>query len=76
MHHRINRRYPDLNNPVNEPLILVGYPEQEFLIAEGISRGWVTGAGTAEEHYNNGITASMKFYGISDAAIATYLGGA
>lgn len=73
---RINRRYPDLNNPVNEPLILVGYPEQEFLIAEAISRGWVTGAGTAADHYNNGITASMKFYGISDAAIATYLGGA
>jgi hypothetical protein len=73
---RINRRYPDINNPVNEPLILLGYPEQEFLIAEAISRGWITGAGTAAEHYNNGITASMKFYGISDAAIATYLGGA
>jgi hypothetical protein len=73
---RINRRYPDINNPVNEPLILVGYPEQEFIIAEAISRGWITGAGTAEEHYINGITASMKFYNISDAAIATYLNGA
>ena len=61
---RINRRYPDINNPVNEPLILVGYPEQEFLIAEAISRGWITGAGTAEEHYINGITASMEFYEI------------
>ena len=73
---RINRRYPDINNPVNEPLILVGYPEQEFLIAEAITRGWITGAGTAEEHYINGITASMKFYGINDAAISTYLAGA
>lgn len=73
---RINRRYPDINNPVNEPLILVGYPEQEFLIAEAISRGWITGAGTAAEHYNNGITASMKFYGISDGDISTYLSGA
>jgi hypothetical protein len=72
---RINRRYPDINNPVNEPLILVGYPEQEFLIAEAISRSWITGAGTAEEHYNNGIRASMKFYNISDAAIAAYLSG-
>lgn len=70
---RINRRYVDITRPVNEPLILVGYPEQEFLIAEAISRAWITGAGTAEEHYNNGITASMQFYGISSAAIATYL---
>ena len=61
---RINRRYPDLSNPVNEPLILLGYPEQEFLIAEAIARGWITGAGTAEEHYKNGITASMDFYGL------------
>lgn len=57
---RINRRYPDINNPVNEPLILVGYPEQEFVIAEGIARGWATGS--AAEHYGNGITASMAFY--------------
>ncbi|MFC0774930.1 SusD/RagB family nutrient-binding outer membrane lipoprotein [Terrimonas alba] len=72
---RIHRRYSDLSAPAVEPLILVGYAEQEFLIAEAISRNWITGAGTAEEHYNNGITASMKFYGIGDAAIATYLAG-
>ena len=73
---RIHRRYSDLTNPVNEPLILVGYPEQEFLIAEAISRNWITGAGTAAQHYINGITASMQFYGISGADIATYLAGA
>jgi len=70
---RIKARYHD--DKINEPWILIGYPEQEFLIAEAIARGWVTGPGTAEEHYNNGITASMKFYGISDADIATYLAG-
>ena len=70
---RINRRYSDINNPANEPLILLGYPEQEFLIAEAISRGWITGAGTAEEHYNNGIRASMEFYGIGSTAINNYL---
>jgi hypothetical protein len=73
---RINSRYYDITHPLNEPLILVGYPEQEFLIAEAISRNWITGAGTAEEHYNNGITASMQFYSIDDAAITTYLGAA
>src|SRR4030095_3094528 len=35
----------------------------------------MTGAGTDEEHYNNGITASMKFYGVANADIATYLAG-
>jgi hypothetical protein len=72
---RINRRYVDITKPINEPLILVGYPEQEFLIAEAIARSWITGAGTAAQHYINGITASMKFYGISNADIATYLAG-
>lgn len=72
---RINRRFSDLTNPINEPLILMGYPEQEFLIAEAISRNWITGAGTAEEHYVNGITASMQFYGISGPAISNYLAG-
>ncbi len=62
---RINSRYYDITNPVNEPLILLGYPEQEFLIAEAISRGWITDAVTAEQHYINGITASMAFYGIT-----------
>ena len=66
---KIARRYFEDN--VNEPMILLGYAEQEFLIAEGIQRGWATG--NAATHYNNGIRASMKFYGISDAAIATYL---
>jgi hypothetical protein len=70
---RIKSRYHD--DKINEPWVLIGYAEQELLIAEAISRGWVAGGGTAEEHYNNGITASMKFYGIDDADIATYLAG-
>lgn len=72
---RINQRYFDLTSPVVEPMILLGYPEQEFLIAEAISRNWITGAVTAKEHYDNGIRASMEFYGISSAAIDTYIAG-
>lgn len=72
---RVSRRFSDITNPANEPMILLGYPEQEFLIAEAITRGWITGAGTAEEHYNNGIRASMEFYGIGSAAINTYMAG-
>ena len=62
---RVNSRYSDLTKPIVEPLILMGYSEQEFIIAEAIARGWITNAGTAEQHYNNGITASMAFHGIT-----------
>jgi hypothetical protein len=72
---RVHRRYSDLSNPEVEPMILLGYPEQEFLIAEAISRNWITGAGTAQEHYENGIRASMEFYGIASGAIDTYIAG-
>ncbi|MEI9947001.1 MAG: SusD/RagB family nutrient-binding outer membrane lipoprotein [Chitinophagaceae bacterium] len=68
---RIKARYHD--DKINEPWILMGYAEQEFLIAEAISRNWITGAGTARSHYDNAVTASMNFYGINGAAATTYL---
>lgn len=68
---RIKARY--YNDKINEPWILMGYTEQEFIIAEAITRNWITGASTAKQHYENGITASMKFYNISDAGITAYL---
>ncbi|NIM35641.1 MAG: SusD/RagB family nutrient-binding outer membrane lipoprotein [Hydrotalea flava] len=45
-----------------EPDVLVGFKEQNFNIAEGIERGWVSG--NAESYYKTGIIESMKFYGI------------
>jgi hypothetical protein len=66
---RIKSRYHD--DRINEPLIFLGYAEQELLIAEAISRGWITG--DAKDHYEKGIRASMQFYGISDADITAYL---
>ncbi len=68
---KVKVRYHD--DKVNEPWIFMGYAEQEFLIAEAITRGWVSGAGTAAEHYNNGVIASMAFYGISEDDANTYL---
>lgn len=70
----IARRYVDLKAPINEPMILLGYAEQEFLIAEGIVRGWASG--NAETHYNNGITASLAFYKITGSKTTDYLNGA
>ena len=56
------------------PYILLGYDEVEFLKAEAAERtlGGLTPV-DAESHYNNAITASMEWWGISAADIATYL---
>lgn len=54
-----------------EPGVQLAYWELCFNIAEGINRGWATG--NAQTHYENGIKASMAFYGITDGAdIAIY----
>jgi hypothetical protein len=65
----MNPRY--YSDPVNEPSVAIGYPELEFNLAEAALRGWIT-ADTAEL-YRKGITASMQFYGITQAKITAYL---
>ncbi|GAB3885514.1 SusD/RagB family nutrient-binding outer membrane lipoprotein [Spirosoma agri] len=53
-----------------EPYIIIGYPELQFTIAEGINRGWISG--TAEDYYKKGIQASWAFYGLTDGANTVY----
>lgn len=60
-----------LSSPAGVPNIQLGAAETHFLIAEAIIRGWI--GGDAAQHYKDGITASMKFYGVSDANITTFL---
>ncbi|HTE31645.1 MAG TPA: SusD/RagB family nutrient-binding outer membrane lipoprotein [Chryseolinea sp.] len=52
--------------------LILDYEEVEFMLAEAKERGF-TVSGTAAEHYNAGITASMEYWGIDDADITTYL---
>lgn len=66
---RVNPRY--YKDAVNEPSVALGYPELQFILAEAAFRGWISG--DAATYYNNGITASMQFYKIDQAAISTYL---
>jgi hypothetical protein len=54
-----------------EPCIQFGYPEVCFAIAEAANRGWITA--DAKTWYENGITASLAFYGIAPAAITAYI---
>ena len=53
------------------PSNVMATAEAWFLRAEGVLLGWNMGAGTAESFYNQGITESMKQWGITDAAAIT-----
>ena len=53
-------------------VVLMDYTEAEFLLAEAAERGY-TVTGSAESHYNNAITSSIKYWGGTDAAVTAYL---
>lgn len=72
-----SRYYGD---PTNEPFILLGYPEQQLLLAEAVVRGWISGDDKA--YYESAVKASFRFYEtyvkeyaayLSQAAAETYL---
>ncbi|MDQ2752979.1 MAG: SusD/RagB family nutrient-binding outer membrane lipoprotein [Bacteroidota bacterium] len=48
-----------------EPYIIIGYPEMCFNIAEAVNPGWVTG--NVATWYNNGINASLSWFGLSQS---------
>ncbi len=52
--------------------LLLDYSEVEFLLAEAVERGFSVG-GTAAEHYNNAIAASITYWGGTAAEAAAYL---
>ncbi len=56
------RYYTTLTGP--EPGVQLAYWELCFNVSEAINRGWLTG--DAKAYYDNGIKASMSFYGIAD----------
>jgi hypothetical protein len=54
------------------PQVLLDYAEIEFLRAEAIERGFAVG-GTAAEHYNNAVRASIIWWGGTPAQADAYL---
>lgn len=60
---QLNPRY--YADPINEPSLLMGNAELQFILAEAAARGWINAE--ASTFYNAGIEASMQFYGITDA---------
>ncbi|RKS44949.1 SusD-like starch-binding protein associating with outer membrane [Gillisia mitskevichiae] len=54
------------------PGLLLDYSEVEFHLAEAAQRGFGV-TGTAEDHYNAAVTASINYWGGSDADATAYL---
>ncbi|TDH27075.1 SusD/RagB family nutrient-binding outer membrane lipoprotein [Segetibacter sp. 3557_3] len=54
------------------PGVLMTFDEVEFIRAEAIERGYAVG-GSAKEHYDNAVRASIVFWGGTEAAAGTYL---
>jgi hypothetical protein len=52
--------------------LLMDYSEVEFFLSEAVERGFIT-TGTAEEHYNKAVTASITYWGSTAAEAAAYL---
>jgi hypothetical protein len=53
----VNLRFYE--EPAGQPTILLGYAEQQFILAEAALRGWISG--NANDFYLKGIEGSMKF---------------
>lgn len=54
------------------PALLLSYDEVEFFLAEAKERGYNV-PGTAIEHYNNAVTASILYWGGTTAEAVAYL---
>lgn len=57
-----------------EPYVLIGYVEQQLILAEAIVRGWIPGDATAT--YNTGIRSAFKFYENNAKGLATFFNAA
>ncbi|WP_233897847.1 SusD/RagB family nutrient-binding outer membrane lipoprotein [Tenacibaculum piscium] len=52
--------------------VIFDYAETSFLLADAASRGFSVG-NTAAHYYEQGIKASMEYWGVADADVTTYL---
>lgn len=58
-------------DPTNEPFVLIGYSEQQLILAEAAVRGWISG--DAKTYYDSGVQASFKFYETYAKGLAKYV---
>ena len=61
---------PGVLKDPSQPAVIMLAAESYFLQAEAVLRGWI--AGDAKDLYQNGVTASFKYLGLSAAQATTY----
>ncbi|PZX50521.1 SusD/RagB family nutrient-binding outer membrane lipoprotein [Algoriphagus chordae] len=66
---KVNDRYH--RDPINEPYKLLGYSEQQLILAEAAVRGWINA--DAEMLYEEGVKASFKFYEMYSEEYSSYV---
>ena len=66
---KVNLRYN--TDPTNEPHMLLGYPELQFILAEAAVRGWISD--NPATFYENGVRASFEFYNTYAEDYAEYV---
>lgn len=62
MYSVINDRY--ISEQAGDPLLIMSYPEQCFIIAEAIERGWL--GGNSRDYYEKGVEAAMLLFASYD----------
>lgn len=67
---KLNLRYTS-GHPAGEPVIFLGYGEQQLILAEACLRGWISG--NASQYYKEGIKANMDF--VKDVTPESYTHG-
>lgn len=68
-------RYSHISNKIKEPTfegMIFDLAQTEFLLAEAVERGFSVG-GTAAGHYENGVRASISYWGGTEEEVNTYL---
>lgn len=58
-------------NPTNEPTIMMGYTEQQLILAEAVVRGWING--NDKDFYESAVKASFQFYSDNVPELSQYL---
>ncbi|SHF28808.1 Starch-binding associating with outer membrane [Fodinibius roseus] len=66
----VDLRYTE--DPTNEPHVLLGYSELQFILAEARVRDWIT-MSSAESYYDEGVKASFAFYNTYAENYASYV---
>ncbi|MFC5624495.1 SusD/RagB family nutrient-binding outer membrane lipoprotein [Algoriphagus winogradskyi] len=66
---KVNDRYH--RDPVNEPYKLMGYSEQQLILAEAAVRGWINA--DAKMLYESGVKGSFKFYEMYSEEYSSYV---